>query len=580
MNQQRYRQAVRSICWSPQQRAAIEEKLRAAPIASDDPDLWIDGLEDPMAAYRQSQEAMRKSEEYNMNAKKMRKIMWIGLAAAILATGGTVAAIAYAKKHPRTLEIKWKNGTELNLTGEEVPSLYMTNHYVNPQLNLEDIVPTGNGWYYRKRVTLMNKTNQWGGLAEELMLCYTDRETGQTVPVCAKPNCLHEADEYCTATTINYAPSYMKYYDGYLYTMTTKYLKPDARSSQCNLEGPETSPDNCRQVLLRYAPDGTEIKELADFGGGIGAASCTVNRGYVWCLVQLQQAGEEVENPITHMTQTFQSGGWQIWGYELATGKSVLVYDAMGDPSVNHANTAPNDIYAFGDYLYFVRSAKDWSGGQGLARLSLLTGEVTDDKEEILITGDHCTCLSATHAIRSKQHGGGNDYTYDFYILDLQTLEEKKLSPDLDKVPEDEPALGRDYYITFMNDRYIFARNYDNFIGSHVLPAKIGIYDYDGNLVKLVDTGYQIESWQESIKTEDGYNGGFLRYNEWFTPVAIDGDTVYATHILSGDPETLKKRGKKEVNDVIYTTVDDLLSGTPHWQKAYSLTEEVHGDAQ
>ena len=49
---------------------------------------------------------------------------------------------------------------------------------------------------------------------------------------------------------------------------------------------------------------------------------------------------------------------------------------------------------------------------------------------------------------------------------------------------------------------------------------------------------------------------------------------------VSQYPETLKKRGKEEVNDVIYTTVDDLLSGTPHWQKAYSLTEEVHGDAQ
>ena len=95
-----------------------------------------------------------------------------------------------------------------------------------------------------------------------------------------------------------------------------------------------------------------------------------------------------------------------------------------------------------------------------------------------------------------------------------------------------------------MNDRYIFAMNYDNFIGSHVLPAKIGIYDYDGNLVKLVDTGYQIESWQESIKTEDGYNGGYHSYSQFFTLEAIDGDIVYATHCIGGDPETLKKRGK------------------------------------
>ena len=232
MKQQQYKQAVQSIRWTQQQRAAIEEKLKAAPQASVDPDDWIDELEDPMETFKQSHEAMRNLEENEMKAKKMRKIMWIGLAAAILATGGAIAGVAaYARKHPRTLEITWKNGTVLNLTSETVQTPYYINHYANPSVNLQDLVPTGNGWYYRKRVELANKQNQWGGHAEELMLCYTDKETGQTVPVCAKPNCLHEADEYCTATTINYAASYMKYYDGYLYTMTTKYLKPDSRFS-------------------------------------------------------------------------------------------------------------------------------------------------------------------------------------------------------------------------------------------------------------------------------------------------------------------------------------------------------------
>ena len=584
MKQQQYKQAVQSIRWTQQQRAAIEEKLKAAPQASVDPDDWIDELEDPMETFKQSHEAMRNLEENEMKAKKMRKVMWIGLAAAILATGGAIAGVAaYARKHPRTLEITWKNGTVLNLTSETVQTPYYINHFANPSVNLQDLVPTGSGWYYRKRVELANKQNQWGGHAEELMLCYTDKETGQTVPVCAKPNCLHEADEYCTATTINYAASYMKYYDGYLYTMTTKYLKPDSRVSQNQLEGEGTSPDNCRQVLLRYAPDGTEITELADFGSGIGAASCVVNRGYIWCLVQLQQAGEEIENPITHRTQTFTSGGWQIWGYELATGKSVLVYDAMGDPTVNHVNEAPRDLYAFGDYLYFSRTRNDWSGGQGLSRLSLLTGDVTDDKEEILITGDHFVCMSATHAIRSKETkvpAGGS--LYEFYIIDLETREEKKITPDFDKAPADEPILGRDRFIRFMNDRYIFAEGIDYYYGDgeKVKPEMISIYDYDGNLVKEVDTGYKHEYWSETVKTDEGYNGGYHSYSQFLTLEAIDGDIVYATHSIGGDPETLKKRGKEEVSDTIYTTVDELLSGTPHWQKAYSTTREVHGNAQ
>lgn len=583
MNQQRYRQAVRSIHWSAQQRAEIEAKLQTALQPSADPEEWIDGMEDPMATFRQSYESMRKAVEYEMKSKKMRKVMWIGLAAALLATGGAIAGVAaYAKKHPRTLEIIWKNGTTLNLTSEEHTAPYVLGRYPNaPGGYLEDLTPTESGWFYRKNVAKPNNSMLPNIGSQASILSYVDKATGQNVPVCAKPNCLHDgSSEYCTATSMAYACSYMQYYNGYLYSVTTKYLDLDSRNNHNELEGPTTSAENCRQVLLRYSPDGTEITELADFGKGIGVASCTINRGYVWCLVQLQQEGEEFEHPITHRLSKFQSGGWQIWGYELATGKSVLVYDAMGDPEINHVNKVPNDIYAYGDYLYFQRQPDDWSGGNGFLRISLLTGEITESDADVIIQGSHFVCLSATHAISFRETKYKGQYAQEYDIIDLATLEKKTITRDFDSAPENEILLGRDSTIRFMNDKYIFALNHgDNISNKETMTSAISIYDYDGNLVKSVDTGYRNESIWKTTQNQDGtYNN--THYNEGFTLKAIDGDTIYAEYVVSGDDDTLKERGKEPVRDIMYTTVDELLSGTSNWQKAYSTLEEASNDAE
>lgn len=225
IKQQRYRQAVKSIHWSAEKRAEIEAKLLSAvPQNAAASDHWDDDTDDPMATFIQSRESIRKMEENEMAVRKMRKIMWIGIAAALLATGGTIAGIAaYAKKHPQTIKITWKNGTMLNLTSEEHSSPYNTDHYPNPTGSVDYITPTENGWYFRKTVFPADNDNSFhlDGIST---LYYCDRESGTTVPVCAKPNCLHDGNEYCSATTKTYACSYMQYYNGNLYTVTTKYL--------------------------------------------------------------------------------------------------------------------------------------------------------------------------------------------------------------------------------------------------------------------------------------------------------------------------------------------------------------------
>lgn len=604
MNRDWYRMVVRSVRWSPEKRAEIIKRLQESEAEWDDAldishelpdDDWEKELNDPDVAYRKQRIEMIETREYEMKQRRMRRILTIGLLAATLATGGAIgAAVAYAKKHPQTLNITWKNGIILNLTDEETDEPFGNNYYPNPNFSGYDetITETDTGWFYRKVVMdeapdeSLNMYGWWGrdGIPT---LYYMDEETGITVPVCARANCLHDATEYCTATTPVYGYSYLTYYEGYLYAMTTKYLHPEARYNYNQIEGigtGDSSRDECRQVLLRISPDGTEITELADFGAGVGATKCIVHRGYIWCIVQRQVEGEAYEHPITHQMTSFVSGGWQLWGYELATGKSATLFDAVGDPTIDHTNRAPQNLMASGDYIYFERQDGDWSGAQGLCRLSLLTGEITNGEEEVLITGRHLTCMSKTHALRSKEIRLENgEKAWEEYLLNLETREEVLLgnSEEFRKLASTDELKFDAVSITKMNNNYLFATGRkENRITGNIQDDYLFIFDYEGNLLKTVKTGFENVDFAKTEKGENGYDYRRVFY-EYVSIAAVTDERVYIEHTVGGTLDELEERGKERLNQILYCSIDSLLNDeTPDWQLAYSNDMEVRGNAQ
>lgn len=571
MNQQLYRSAVQQICWSPQKRAEIEEMLRhSAPAA---------GMETVSRQNRRTktnQNQHRVTEGELMASKRVRRIMWIGLAAAVLATGGIIAgAAAYAKKHPHIRNITWENGISLNLT-DQVSTEPFRRWTTNPDSWC--ILPSESGWFFRKTIEFPSEEGQWFNQNNVDALYYADRESGKSVPVCARPNCKHDGSEYCTATTKTYANSFMTWYDGYLYTVTTKYLHPEQRFYQPQTEsGEDFAQGDCRQVLLRYSPDGTEITELAEFGNGIGIGWCTVHRGYIWCIVQRQEQGEEIENPITHNTSVFTSGGWQLWGYELATGRSAVIFDGMGKPDINHVNSAPSGLYGIGDYLYFARMNDDWSGPQGLCRISLLTGETTQGDEDVLIPGSHFVTLSRTHALRYDERKENNSVYNDYTVVNLETGEEKlilsaKVSGDLSDI------CG----ISVMDDRYLYAENGTNRATEEGFRKTITLMDTDGKPVKKVETDFISKSYEVREKTKEKSYTDYetLYYREFFSLIGSDGVNLYATYTVTGDEKLLEKEGKEKTNDMLYCPVDSLLNDDkPEWKLAYSMREEAADNA-
>ena len=393
MNEQEYREAVRQIRWSDEKRKKLEAFLSKPYDPSDSANEWPESAEHHKIVV--TYDSAKRTEAIELKKHKSTKLLLLGIAAALIATGGAVAAVAgNFRDRTKTLDITHENGTVLHLTDENNIPYYKCKDTIQYSLNRYDepktfVTPVEGGCFYYQETVSQGK--------EDYILMYTDFASGQSVPVCAKPNCKHDGSEFCTASSRVYAPSHLEYHDGYLYSMTTKFLHPENRDMSCSdlgihgmvsrendAEFHPLPPEEGRQVLLRYSPDGTQIEELHDFGSGIGVSDCIYHRGYIWCIVQLQSSGEKSENGITGDTSSFVNGGWQLWGYEVATGKTVCLANGMTLPDKNHVNNKPVDFVASGDYLYLSRDTFDWSGSTGnVVRISLLTG-----KEEPVVSGD------------------------------------------------------------------------------------------------------------------------------------------------------------------------------------------------
>ncbi|MBR5513621.1 MAG: hypothetical protein IKV85_06505 [Ruminococcus sp.] len=96
-----------------------------------------------------------------------------------------------------------------------------------------NIMETENGYYYN--------------VARTLSLRYADKETGNDVFLCGKPDCMHDGDENCTATYNNIIVSEPVLYEDYIYFTTLTCTK-----------------DKMGCSLYRAAPDGSSVDKVAD----------------------------------------------------------------------------------------------------------------------------------------------------------------------------------------------------------------------------------------------------------------------------------------------------------------------------
>ena len=393
MNKNEYRRAVSQVRWSEEQRRNIEARLRALPqndseeIRADEEDGFVEVFRMDTKQLRARQREIEKEEK---RSRIMGRIGWAVVAAGMVAAVGLFGAFA-AKTRKLKQDVKYGDqgrSKGLRLTDEESADPTWSfaegpDGYYDFSIRYDTVMQTMPDGQQRSSVRAVN------------VLYFTDSETGERKPVCARENCEHDGNPDCTASTAAYSVfcrsagadtgsperMYFTYGAGALYTVATKWDDPDAVHTADETGTAELG----EQVLLRCEADGSALTEVTSFGTGYGEYKPVYHRGYLFFPVQLVTEGSGTQPSAPDREQGIRSGGYEIWGLELETGTLVKLYSAMPDSGADRVNPVPYDLHGVGDYLYF--NCDDENIGTVTRRINLRTASVEDISNLTLCAG-------------------------------------------------------------------------------------------------------------------------------------------------------------------------------------------------
>ena len=204
------------------------------------------------------------------------------------------------------------------------------------------IIKTENGYYYNYNPRI----DQLSGYMGSLALKYHDNATGDDIYLCAKPECTHNGNDFCTATNNLFIVWYMGMYENNIYIAGM-----DGRAFK----------------LLKTSLDGTELSEVCTVDQTIGNSdsgfilyfddtrAMILHRGYAFIPYVFMYFG---------MADT-QTAGLAI--VNLSDGSVQLM------PEYEHENLIQayhyTNVIPYGDYIYYTMAKTEFH------RYNFKTGE-------------------------------------------------------------------------------------------------------------------------------------------------------------------------------------------------------------
>ncbi len=402
------------------------------------------------------------------NNKKVRYIINTVLGAALLAgavTAGVFLLRGGEDTPPTEQSTGDSHGTEGGITYEVVAD----NIEGDLQTRFEgpDHVPSMTSF----SGTLTEAESGWYYYEQGVGVKYRDAATGESVVVCARPECTHD-NEYCAANNSRYNGRPAVYYDGYLYGISGDAEKVDNEPEK-NEEIVWFSGSG-DVLLMRYAPDGTALDKLVsltdalpdalDHHVSFGSAEIIGHKGALWISVEFER--------ICVMVQDLGSGdyqrGYALFHYDLSAEKLSTVFYM---PLAKDADPfAPTELRGIGDYVYFRKINCEWEdplNGNRVYRVNIRTGAI-----EKVIGNDVFTTYAANGSkllyLKEKVTADTSSVRMQLMLFDLHTGESRLF-------------LGEEDYVTALQCTE-----------DHVLVTMRGawesirMYDYDGRLLQTL----------------------------------------------------------------------------------------------
>lgn len=194
-------------------------------------------------------------------------------------------------------------------------------------------------------------TNHLGGYGERLALRFCERDTGNQIFLCAKPECTHNGSDKCTATYKELSCLHSTLYDGAIYSFLME------------------KGDNITLSIYKSALDGTSITKVGDV---FSVANSTDEESIENCLGVFA-----IHKGYAYIPYRVVLGGSPLFGFtgsglvkmDISTGKTEELW--RGE---DYFSSYPQDIYGDGDFVYYtIASDKE---GRGFYRYDIKSGEL------------------------------------------------------------------------------------------------------------------------------------------------------------------------------------------------------------
>ncbi|MBP3593729.1 MAG: hypothetical protein J6J44_04320 [Lachnospiraceae bacterium] len=347
------------------------------------------------------------------------------------------------------------------------------------EIPIEDYVPSNPGTRTMNPIMKSDTGYYYCAINRRpLNLHYFDMESGQNIFLCSKPECRHDGDVFCTATSGKYTVRGACYYGGSLY-----------------INAVEETDNEYLCKLLKVSEDGTELEEVVTYQA--------VNSTSLWVSSSepmLIHRGVAVL-PYYMRSNTEESVSVEgICLYDLNTEELVLLPETGEDSQ----RAAYGSITAYGDYIYYaVKQGRRY----GLNRYSL-----TNKTEETLelanaFTGDY---VVVDDNLLFYDYGGKN--LYEYHAQDKKNVTHSYF---YDKMDITSPFLMTDGTYLYVGEGVTFQSFSTGYLGVLVshdgteteVPSYVHVFDRELNPVAKVEIAtenYMEEAVSFSLAILDG----------------------------------------------------------------------------
>ncbi len=400
-------------------------------------------------------------------------------------------------------------------------------------LNYKNVMKGDSGYYYKDSWQVDEDTFSSG-------IVYYDNATGKTLPLCSKPQCMHDGNAFCASSSFD--SEYDVLYNGYIYRLGYHITETEyaIRLLRSDLQGNELSKvTDVHKDLLSGSGQYPMIESLVFHYGKI--------------ILAFEKISGDQSSRVLYMVDLETGIGKEIYVPEPENNATRIFYQCY------------RTLVADGDWLYYTTKEAKWSHLQAhddahriydrttMYRFNIKTGAT----EIISAMPDIYSSFTVNDGIIYYTVADRKENTFSLYSYDIAKDRTETFVDKHQQNYVDGKYVSDRNKVTVLTDRkylYICTRGISgsSHLKENVDDIDFYIYDLEGNQLLHGLPGMDV---LRDMKEEWSY-----------TFSAIDGEIYF---YYQNDKDRGFDVGDNAVSGMYRIKTEDLINGKTDWKKLY-----------